>query len=130
MRINELAACTGTASKTIRYYESVGLLPEPARSANGYREYAERDVDRLTFIRRCRELQIPIEQLKKLVQVQMDQSASCQEVDQIVQNQLEKIRKTRHELALLEESLCELDACCQNNTVSDCAILQRLNQPE
>ena len=52
MRIGELAATAGVTTKTIRYYESIGLLPEPARTPSGYRDYDETYADRLTFIRR------------------------------------------------------------------------------
>lgn len=126
MKINELAARTGITSKTIRYYEDVGLLPEPARSENGYRDYSEKDVERLIFIRRCRELQIPIDELKKLVNVQVNPSASCLEVDQIIKDQLEKVRSLQQELELLEKTLGQLAVSCQNNQIRDCEILHRL----
>lgn len=126
MKINELAKRSGIASKTIRYYEEVGLLPEPVRTANGYRDYGDADVERLTFIRRCRELQIPINELKRLVSVQVDPGASCGEVDQIIKDQLEKVRNMEQELALLEKTLSELALSCQNNQVRDCEILHRL----
>ena len=126
VKINELAKRSGTASKTIRYYEEVGLLPEPVRAANGYRDYGDADVERLTFIRRCRELQIPINELKKLVNAQVDPGASCGEVDQIIKDQLEKVRNMEQELALLEKTLSELALSCQNNEVRDCEILHRL----
>ncbi|RXF07226.1 MerR family transcriptional regulator [Pseudoalteromonas phenolica] len=65
MKIAELSKLTQVTSKTIRYYEEIGLLPEPARAANGYRVYQQEDVERLSFIRRCRDLQIPLEEIKK-----------------------------------------------------------------
>jgi len=126
MKINELAARSGITSKTIRYYEDVGLLPEPARSENGYRDYSEKDVERLIFIRRCRELQIPIDELKKLVNVQVNPGASCLEVDQIIKDQLEKVRSLQQELELLEKTLGQLAVSCQNNQIRDCEILHRL----
>jgi len=77
MKINKLAERSGMASKTIRYYEDIGLLPEAYRSPNGYRDYGESDVERMVFIRRCRELQIPLDELKVLVRLQMDKQAPC-----------------------------------------------------
>lgn len=126
MKINELAERTGVASKTIRYYENIGLLPEAYRSLNGYRNYGANDVERLVFIRRCRELQIPLDELKVLVQLQMDKQAPCAKIDQIIQNQLEKIRGTIQELVRLEESLNELAQCCHYHTVSKCQIVRTL----
>jgi len=81
MKINQLSKLTNVLSKTIRYYEDVGLLPKASRNSNGYREYSSNDVDNLVFIRRCRELQIPLEKIKILIQVQTDTTSSCNEVD-------------------------------------------------
>ena len=127
MKINELAERTGMASKTIRYYEDIGLLPEAHRSPNGYRDYGESDVERIVFIRRCRELQIPLDELKVLVRLQMDKQAPCAEIDQIIRDQLENIRSTIQELIRLEESLNELAQCCRYDTVSECRIVRSLS---
>jgi len=105
MKINQLSKLVNVLSKTIRYYEEVGLLPKASRNSNGYREYNEEDVDRLVFIRRCRELQIPLEQIKVLIQVQTDKTSSCSEVDLLIVQQLEKVRQTISELTLLEKTL-------------------------
>lgn len=130
MKINELAERTGLASKTIRYYEDIGLLPEAHRSPNGYRDYGESDVERMVFIRRCRELQIPLDELKVLVRLQMDEKAPCKEIEQIIHNQLMKIRSRVHELIRLEESLNELVQCCRYDTVSECRIVRTLSEHE
>lgn len=127
MKINELAERCGLASKTIRYYEGIGLLPEAHRSPNGYRDYSESDIERMVFIRRCRELQIPLDELKVLIRLQMDKKAPCAEIDQIIRNQLEKIRSTIQEFERLEESLNELAQCCRYNTVSECRIVRKLS---
>ncbi|MBI1285630.1 MAG: MerR family transcriptional regulator [Thiobacillus sp.] len=127
MKINELAERSGLASKTIRYYENIGLLPDAHRSPNGYRDYSESDIERMVFIRRCRELQIPLDELKILVRLQMDKKAPCAEIDQIIQSQLEKIRSTIQELKRLEQSLNELAQCCRYDTVSDCQIVRHLS---
>lgn len=126
MKISELAKRSGIPSKTIRYYEEVGLLPEPTRNINGYRDYDKLDVDRLVFIRRCRELQIPIDQLKQLVRLQIDEAAPCREVDQIVKDQLEKVRARRREFELLEETLAQLVAACSSDQIRNCEVLHRL----
>ncbi len=127
MKINELASRTGVASKTIRYYEEIGLLPQAHRNENGYRDYDESDVARIVFVRRCRELKIPLNKLKVLVSLQMKAEAPCAEIDKIIQEQQSKIRNTINELTLLEESLNELAQCCQYHTVSECQIVRRLS---
>ena len=125
MKINQLSKLTNVLSKTIRYYEEVGLLPKASRHSNGYREYSSIDVERLVFIRRCRELQIPLEQIKVLIQVQTDKSSSCSEVDLLIEQQLEKVRKTISELSLLEKTLHTLATSCSNNIVGECEILKK-----
>jgi len=128
MKINQLSKLTHVLSKTIRYYEDVGLLPKASRNSNGYREYSDDDVDRLIFIRRCRELQIPLEQIKVLIQVQTDKTSSCSEVDLLIEQQLEKVRKTISELSLLEKTLNTLVTSCSNDIVGECEILKKLKQ--
>jgi len=126
MKINQLSKLTNVLSKTIRYYEDVGLLPQASRNSNGYREYSLDDVERLIFIRRCRELQIPLEQIKVLIQVQTDKTSSCSEVDLLIEKQLEKVRKTISELSLLEKTLSTLATSCSNDVVGECEILKKL----
>jgi len=128
MKISQLAKLSGVASKTIRYYEEIGLLPAALRNGNGYREYRASDIERLVFIRRCRELQIPLEQIKTLIAVQADQKSSCQEVDDLIEQQLDKVRKTIAELTLLEQTLHTLATSCPNDKVGDCQILKNLQQ--
>ena len=67
MRIGELARRTGTEIDTVRYYEKAGLMPAPPRQGNGYREYDERHVECLAFIRHCRALDIPLNDIKRLL---------------------------------------------------------------
>ncbi len=128
MKINQLSKLTNVLSKTIRYYEDIGLIPKASRHSNGYREYSLVDVDSLIFIRRCRELQIPIEQIKILIQVQTDKTSSCREVDLLIEQQLEKVRETISELSLLEKTLHTLVKSCSNDIVGECEILKNLKQ--
>lgn len=128
MKINQLSKLTNVLSKTIRYYEEIGLLPRASRNSNGYREYSLVDVDSLIFIRRCRELQIPLEQIKLLIAVQADKTSSCSEVDLLINQQLKKVRRTIGELTLLEKTLHTLSTSCSNNLISECGILKNLNK--
>jgi len=128
IKIGQLAKISGVASKTIRYYEEVGLIPAAYRNNNGYREYRVSDIERLVFIRRCRELQIPLEKIKTLIAVQVDPKSSCQEVDALIEQQLDKVRSTIAELSLLEQTLHTLATSCPNDKVGDCQILKNLQQ--
>jgi DNA-binding transcriptional MerR regulator len=128
MKINQLAKLTNVPSKTIRYYEEIALLPKAIRNSSGYREYNPSDVDNLVFIRRCRELQMPIEKIKKLILLQIDKSSSCYEVDQLITQQLVKIQTTIKELSLLESTLQTLSTSCSNSIVGECKILENLTK--
>lgn len=125
MKISELAAETEVNAKTIRYYEEIGLISPAERANNGYRNYKSKDVETLIFIRRCRELNIPLDDIKQLIDAQAEPTASCALVDEIIANQLARIKQTQQELALLEASLTAM-ACCSQQQIQDCDILQQL----
>ncbi|GGQ21596.1 hypothetical protein GCM10009411_22110 [Shewanella litoralis] len=84
LKISELASIAQVSVKTIRYYEQIGLLSAPNRSDNGYRFYQQKDIETLTFIRRCRELNIALDDIKRLVDTQQDPKSSCSLVDNII----------------------------------------------
>ncbi|WP_282111219.1 Cd(II)/Pb(II)-responsive transcriptional regulator [Shewanella algicola] len=126
MKISELASIAQVSAKTIRYYEQIGLLSAPNRSDNGYRFYQQKDIETLIFIRRCRELNIALDDIKRLVDTQQDPKSSCALVDNIIAQQLARIQQTQRELALLEQSLAALASCCQNHQIKDCSILHTL----
>ncbi|WP_221793408.1 MerR family transcriptional regulator [Oceanobacter mangrovi] len=130
MKIRQLAERTGLPSQTIRYYEDIGLLPAAKRGENGYRSYAEHDVERLIFIRRCKALHIPLADMKRLVALKSDQAAPCGEVDRIIRNQLVEVQHRLDELRQLEHTLQALANSCHNDTISSCEILQRLGTVE
>ncbi len=126
MQIKQLANASGVNAKTIRYYEDIGLLPMAERNLNGYRVYKQNDVSSLKFIRRCKDLRMPLADIQTLVAVQNDESASCEQVDALILRQLEQIQIAQAELRLLEGNLRDLANCCEYQIVKDCQILQQL----
>lgn len=126
MRIGELSRASGVPEKTIRYYESTGLLADTRRQDNGYRVYRQQDVDKLVFVRRCRELGIPLKDIQYLLDLQANTGAPCQEIDQIINEQLTRVQHTLKELKALEKTLKMLRSC-DAETVDDCKILRRLS---
>lgn len=130
MKINQLAQQADVPAKTIRYYEEIGLIKAPQRAENGYRIYRTDDVHRLIFIRRCRDLQISLEDIKTLLAAQSDNSAPCDKVDNIIKQQLKRVQVAREELCKLEQSLSALAGSCQRNKVSECGILHKLHSEE
>ena len=132
MRIGTLATRTGTSVPTIRYYESVGLLPKAVRHDGGHRLYMEADVDRLTFIRRCREFGFSMEQVRSLASLGQDASRSCAELRDLAAEHLSSVHTRIAELQGLARSLEAFvgtcDATCAGGRAPDCSILDDLGR--
>lgn len=128
MRIKKLADATGVDVDTIRYYEKQGLLPEPARQDNGYRDYASTHLERLAFIRHCRALEMPLVDIRRLLSALDAPSEPHPDVDKLVQEQLEKVRARLQSMRALEKQLLQLQASCGRcrDEGTDCGILKEL----
>ena len=130
LKIGALAKATRTSAPTIRYYESIGLLPPASRQAGGQRVYGEPDVHRLMFIRRCRDFGFPIEQVSMLVTLAQDPSRSCFEARDLAHGHLIDVRRKLAELRALELELVTFmkscDQRCAGGAGPDCVILHEL----
>ncbi len=127
MRIGELAKSAGVDVQTVRYYEREGLIDPPARTPSGYRSYAAGHLERLTFIRHCRSLDMALSDVKRLVELSQDKSVSCDEVNRLVREHLARVHAKRKALEALEKQLTTLDAqCASGHRVADCGILEEL----
>ncbi|MFQ5994532.1 MAG: helix-turn-helix domain-containing protein [Acidiferrobacterales bacterium] len=124
--IGVLASRTATNVETIRYYERVGLLPEPPRTAGGHRLYREDHLKQLLFIRRSRALGFTLEQVRVLVRLAQANDYSCDEVKAITREQLEHVRRKRADLKRLESVLAEMVAQCENGVVPACPVIDAL----
>lgn len=102
LKIGALAEQTGSSATTIRYYESIGLLPAADRQEGGQRRYGAGDVRRLIFIRRCREFGFSVEQVRALVGLVEDDARCCTEARDIAQAHLDRVRAKLAELRALE----------------------------
>jgi Cd(II)/Pb(II)-responsive transcriptional regulator len=131
MKIGELAREAGVDVQTVRYYEREGLLEAPARTVSGYRTYGPRHLERLNFIRHCRSLDMPLADVKRLLELSSDRSVSCEDVNGLVQSHLERVRNKRAALEVLERQLAALRAHCEaGHRVADCGILIHAAQGE
>lgn len=131
MKIGELAVATATQIETIRFYEREGLIPAPARSAGNYRLYDDNHVQRLIFIRRCRGLDMALEEIRTLLRFIDRPGADCGEVNQVLDDHIGHVAKRIQELRTLEIALRDLRARCQStNPGQACAILRELNHPK
>jgi DNA-binding transcriptional MerR regulator len=127
LRIGQLARRAGTSAPTIRYYEEVGLLPRPDRLENGQRGYGEADIARLTFIRRCRDFDFSIDQIRVLLAVMQDRERSSTDARDLAQQHLDTVRTKLAELRSLEKSIAAFvrscDSACAGSPGPDCVIL-------
>ena len=128
MRIKTLADATGVEVDTIRYYEKQGLLPEPARQDNGYRDYASTHLERLAFIRHCRALEMPLVDIRTLLGALDAPGEPHPDVDRLVQEQIDKVRVRLQSMRALEKQLLLLQASCGgcSDQGTDCGILKEL----
>lgn len=126
MQIGALAAQSGTLVETIRYYERIGLMPSPPRSASGYRQYRAEHLQRLLFLRRCRALGFSIEEIRSLAALASRRERSCRKVKSIAERHLEDVRRKRSDLLRLECALSALVDSCGGGRIADCKILEAL----
>ncbi|HEX7819905.1 MULTISPECIES: helix-turn-helix domain-containing protein [Sphingomonadaceae] len=126
MKIGDLAKLTDTRVETIRYYEKEGLLPAPSRNSGNYRVYELQHLNRLSFIRRSRDLGFTLEQVRKLLKLADNQDASCSEVDAIATEHIIEIDRKISDLTLLRDQLLLSVDCCQSDTIADCKIIESL----
>lgn len=127
MTIGHLSKATGVKITTIRYYESIGLLDEPARSESGQRLYDNDAVQRLSFIRHSRELGFPTDAIRELITLQSDPGEDCSVVEAIAKDQLENVRRRLKQLRALERELKRMVAGCGGGKIETCQIMAALN---
>jgi MerR family transcriptional regulator, copper efflux regulator len=126
MRIGVLAERAGVSVATIRYYEEIGLL-RPAARSGGQRIYDHADAHRLAFIRRCRDFDFAIDEVRSLLSL-MQANTSCSEARTLAEGHLLALRRKLAELQALERSIASLvttcASTCDGGAAKDCVILQ------
>ncbi len=126
--IGDLAKGTGTKVVTVRYYEQIGLLPVPCRTAGNYRTYSNEHMRRLRFIRRCRDLGFTLDQIRDLLRLSSQKDEECGEVDRITAQHLIEVEQKISDLKRLAKELRRLNNCCQGNgIIADCRIIEALS---
>ena len=127
MRIGELGQATGVDIETIRYYEKAGLLPAPARSRNGYRAYGAAHLERLSFIRHCRALDISLADVKRLLEFVAHPNSDCSDIDRLIDAQLDRVKARLKSMRALERQLTALRGRCgSRHAAGKCGILHEL----
>lgn len=122
MNIAQVAERSGMPSKTIRYYEEIGLI-RPRRQANGYREFSDKDLHKLVFLARARSLGFTIEECRSLLALYEDGSRASSDVRALSEGHLGRIRAKITELRAMEATLSDLIRACAGDHRPDCPIL-------
>ncbi|MEN1925046.1 MerR family transcriptional regulator [Luteimonas qiangzhengi] len=129
MKIGEVAERSGCHPETVRYYERIGLLPAPPRTAGGYRDYRPADADRLRFISRGRALGFSLEEIRSLLGLAEDDGLSCQDVDRLARGHLHDIQTRLSDLQRMASELERVIGSCSGGGRGQCAILDTLRHP-
>ena len=127
LTIGKLADAAGVHLETVRYYERIGLMPEPARTASGYRSYGVEHTRRLSFIRRSRELGFGIEEIKTLLALAKPGHTSYADVRSLTIAHLDDVRAKISDLRRLERILASTVDQCSGDKTPACPVLDMLN---
>ena len=130
MNIGEAAKLSGVSAKMIRYYEKTGLIPPAQRTDSGYRDYSERDIHLLSFVRRARDLGFSVEVIGELLELWTDDARRSADVRQLAQGHLSKLRRKIEELEAMSKTLETLIDSCSGDHRPDCPIIADLEKSD
>lgn len=126
MLIGALSKAAGCDVQTVRYYEKIGLLSKPGRSAGNQRVYTQEHLERLTFIRHGRALGFSLDRMRRFIELGCKLDQSCSEIDAITRQCLADVEEKIVRLEGLKRELKRMLASCSGETVSNCQIIQAL----
>ena len=122
--IGQLASETGVKVPTIRYYEGIGILPEPGRTEGGQRRYDEAALERLRFIAHAREMGFPMPQLRAMLEITTEREAPCAELDALVEARLADVDARLARLTRLRAELAGMLSHSHHGTVGECRVVE------
>jgi len=128
MNISKVAKATGLTAKTIRYYESIGLIKAPVRSDNGYRSYTEGSLRELRFVKRARETGFNLEECQELLALYRNEHRTSAQVKKLAQEKIVDLRARISGLQAMLSSLEGLVCCCHGDENPECTILDELER--
>ena len=126
MKISEAASASGVSAKTIRYYETAGLIATANRSAGGYRVYTQADVYVLRFIKRARDLGFSIERIRRLLDLWQDKSRASRDVKRLALDHIADITANIAAMRTVRDAVQELADKCEGDDRPECPILHDL----
>ncbi len=128
--IGEAARQSGVSAKMVRHYESLGLLPAVARTDAGYRQYCEREVHTLRFIKRSRDLGFSMAEIAQLLKLWQNRRRSSADVRRIAAVHIDELEQRMAQMEAMRKTLQHLVHCCHGNDRPDCPILDELGGGE
>jgi Cu(I)-responsive transcriptional regulator len=128
LNIGEAAARSGVSAKMVRHYESLGLLPQVKRTDSGYRQYGEKEVHTLRFIRRARDLGFGMAEIAELLKLWQNRRRSSAAVKRIALEHVADLERRIAEMTAMKQTLQRLVSCCHGDDRPDCPILEDLEQ--
>lgn len=131
MRIGELGERLGVSTKTIRYYESIGLVPEPERTSSGYRVYGEGDVERLAFVKSAQRLGLALDEIREILALRERGEAPCGYVQSLISKELADIDRRLEELQVLRKELVALERLAHVTPAAEgsiCGLIEHVRQ--
>ena len=126
MNIGQAATASGISAKMIRHYEEVGLFPEPGRTDAGYRQYGEKEVHTLRFIRQARDLGFSIQQIGELVGLWQNRRRSSRQVKALAEAHIRELQQKAQDLLAMKATLEHLVRSCHGDDRPECPILENL----
>lgn len=126
LNIGQAAAQSGVSAKMVRHYESLGLLPAVQRTDAGYRQYGEKEIHTLRFIRRARTLGFSMAEIAELLKLWQNKHRASADVKRIAQAHVADLERRIAEMQAMRQTLSELAACCAGDSRPDCPILSGL----
>ncbi|MFP5340648.1 MAG: Cu(I)-responsive transcriptional regulator [Gammaproteobacteria bacterium] len=124
--IGEAAIRSGVSAKMVRHYESLGLLPTVDRTESGYRQYTEKEVHALRFIKRSRDLGFSMAEITELLKLWQNRRRSSAEVRRIASRHVTELKQRMAKMEEMRRTLEHLIQCCQGDHRPDCPILEEL----
>ena len=126
MNIGQAAERSGVSAKMVRHYESLGLLARIGRTESGYRQYADKEVHTLRFIRRARDLGFSMAEIAQLLKLWQNRRRASADVKRIALEHVADLGRRMEEMAAMKRTLERLAECCRGDQRPDCPILDEL----
>lgn len=124
--IGEMSTRTGVNIETVRYYEKIGMMPKPKRTEGGNRLYNTEQLQRLFFIKRCREIGFSQSEIKALLSMVDRDDVTCAEVHSITTDHAADIRQKIKDLRKIEKVLTQMAKECGQGDIPECPIIETL----